>query len=143
MKYREHPIPENKQDLTTLRNIFKSTLMMCSINIKERKPEEDAASIDEVLKSLSCPVCYNFMKPPIYVCQIGHSVCSGCKVQMYNCPTCRNPLREGRNYALEHISEHFSKNNRQSPAQPAPQPKTATSFRFGAMRNCSKSNYNY
>ena len=39
-----------------------------------------------------CPVCFDYVLPPIYQCQAGHLVCSVCRPKLNCCPTCRGPL---------------------------------------------------
>ena len=39
-----------------------------------------------------CPVCFDYVLPPIFQCQAGHLVCSICCPKLTCCPTCRGPL---------------------------------------------------
>lgn len=39
-----------------------------------------------------CPVCFDYVLPPILQCQSGHLVCSSCRPKLTCCPTCRGPL---------------------------------------------------
>ena len=39
-----------------------------------------------------CPVCFDYVLPPILQCQSGHLVCSNCRPKLTCCPTCRGPL---------------------------------------------------
>lgn len=39
-----------------------------------------------------CPVCFDYVLPPIIQCQSGHLVCSNCRPKLTCCPTCRGPL---------------------------------------------------
>ena len=39
-----------------------------------------------------CPVCFDYVLPPILQCQSGHLVCSTCRPKLNGCPTCRGPL---------------------------------------------------
>lgn len=41
-----------------------------------------------------CPVCFDYVLPPILQCQSGHLVCSNCRPKLTGCPTCRGPLGE-------------------------------------------------
>lgn len=50
---------------------------------------------------LECPVCYENITPPIYQCKEGHLVCNDCRKSCRKCPTCRGPLGNIRNRALE------------------------------------------
>lgn len=59
-----------------------------------------------VLKELECPVCFEYMKPPVTVCQSGHNICFSCKPKMHQCPTCRQEFLQTRNLSLENLSRH-------------------------------------
>lgn len=50
-----------------------------------------------------CPVCYEPVLPPIIQCQAGHLVCNTCRPKLNCCPTCRAPLKNIRNSALEKV----------------------------------------
>ena len=39
-----------------------------------------------------CPVCFDYVLPPILQCQSGHLVCSSCRPKLSCCPTCRGTL---------------------------------------------------
>lgn len=58
----------------------------------------DLASIFE------CPVCYDYALPPIRQCQSGHLICSSCRSRVTECPTCRGPLGNIRNLAMEKVA---------------------------------------
>ena len=58
-----------------------------------------------VLEQLECPVCTEYMQPPITLCANGHNICSSCKQKLQNCPICREPLSRIRNKALEKLAE--------------------------------------
>ncbi|KAG5888201.1 hypothetical protein JTB14_036212 [Gonioctena quinquepunctata] len=78
----------------TITNVFK-------IKIEESSTE----GIDEkMLHFFECPVCKNFMKPPIYQCQSGHSICNLCRPRLEKCPTCRSTFGNTRNYSLEGLT---------------------------------------
>ncbi|XP_060525075.1 uncharacterized protein LOC132701291 [Cylas formicarius] len=59
---------------------------------------------ERMLQFFECPVCKSFMKPPIYQCQSGHSICNSCKPRLEKCPTCRAPFGMTRNYSLEGLT---------------------------------------
>ncbi|KAL3277609.1 hypothetical protein HHI36_012951 [Cryptolaemus montrouzieri] len=54
-----------------------------------------------MLKIIECPVCFDYMVPPIYQCCGGHSICGECKSQVQQCPTCEKPFGETQNFAVE------------------------------------------
>lgn len=53
---------------------------------------------------LECPVCFDYVLPPILQCQSGHLVCSSCRPKLSCCPTCRGPLGNIRNLAMEQVA---------------------------------------
>ena len=59
---------------------------------------------EALLKELKCPVCMEYMVPPIKLCTIGHNICSKCSESVQCCPTCRAEFSETRNMALENIA---------------------------------------
>ena len=69
-------------------------------------------ALDEVLE---CPVCMQYMVPPIKMCTNGHNICSKCKENVRCCPTCRAEFSGTRNVALEHIArrQKYTCDNRQ------------------------------
>lgn len=48
-------------------------------------------------------VCFEYMLPPIYQCQTGHSICFNCLPHVKECPTCKSPSIKTQNFALEQI----------------------------------------
>ena len=60
-----------------------------------------------VLKDLECPVCLNYMIPPIMQCVNGHNICNTCKPELTKCPTCEGHLIHVRNELAEHLAENF------------------------------------
>jgi len=60
---------------------------------------QDLASLFE------CPVCFDYVLPPIMQCQAGHLVCSTCRPKLTCCPTCRGQLGANiRNLAMEKVA---------------------------------------
>jgi len=59
---------------------------------------------DDFLKELECPVCTEYMLPPIAMCESGHSICSKCRPNLVKCPSCRQPFLNLRNKALENLA---------------------------------------
>lgn len=65
---------------------------------------------ENLLRSLECPVCTNYMIPPIKQCLTGHSFCGRCHEQLSGmvgakCPLCQEKLTQSRNITLESIAE--------------------------------------
>jgi len=66
-------------------------------------------AVDEVLLSdLECPVCMQYMVPPIKLCTNGHNICSKCRERVQCCPTCRAEFSGIRNVALENIASRLT-----------------------------------
>lgn len=53
-----------------------------------------------------CPVCFDYVLPPILQCQSGHLVCSSCRTKLTCCPTCRGSLGNIRNLAMEKVASN-------------------------------------
>jgi len=71
---------------------------------------------EDLLKELECPVCMQYMVPPIKLCTNGHNICSKCRQRVQFCPACRAEFSEIRNVALENIvrSQKYPCANRQN-----------------------------
>jgi E3 ubiquitin-protein ligase SIAH1 len=71
---------------------------------------------ESVLSDLECPVCMEYMVPPIELCTNGHNICSKCRESVQSCPTCRAKFTGIRNLALENIArkQKYPCANRQS-----------------------------
>jgi E3 ubiquitin-protein ligase SIAH1 len=59
---------------------------------------------EDFLKELECPVCMEYMTPPITMCKSGHNICNSCRPKLRECPTCRQSFLNVRNKALENLS---------------------------------------
>jgi E3 ubiquitin-protein ligase SIAH1 len=62
------------------------------------------ALVDDLLKDLECPVCMEYMVPPIKMCTNGHNICSRCRQTVQCCPICRAEFPGTRNVVLENIA---------------------------------------
>ncbi|XP_063233712.1 probable E3 ubiquitin-protein ligase sinah [Bacillus rossius redtenbacheri] len=60
---------------------------------------------DAILAVLECPVCTEYMSPPIFQCKTGHKLCSRCRPQLSVCPTCKETCLDLRNYVAEELAE--------------------------------------
>lgn len=47
--------------------------------------------LPKILSEFECPVCYQYMCPPMYSCRNGHRLCHSCKARISTCPQCRDP----------------------------------------------------
>lgn len=50
------------------------------------------SSSTDLASLFECPVCFDYVLPPILQCQSGHLVCTNCRPKLSCCPTCRGPL---------------------------------------------------
>ncbi|KAJ8929367.1 hypothetical protein NQ314_017948 [Rhamnusium bicolor] len=57
------------------------------------------------LQMLECPLCKEYMSPPIYQCLSGHTICNTCKDKKESCSTCEAKIENTRNYVLEDLSK--------------------------------------
>ena len=56
-----------------------------------------------LVEHLECPICMNYLTPPIYQCLNGHPICNNCKPNVYNCPTCKEKNIYSRMLILEKV----------------------------------------
>lgn len=63
----------------------------------------DATMSADLASFFECPVCFDYVLPPILQCQSGHLVCSSCRSKLTCCPTCRGSLGNIRNLAMEKV----------------------------------------
>lgn len=61
-----------------------------------------------ILSILECPVCMEYMVPPIYQCHNQHLLCSDCHKKQTICPVCRLKLEGDRNTCMEKVTEYIS-----------------------------------
>lgn len=61
----------------------------------------------EYLEKYQCPVCYQYMHPPIRQCVIGHSICSKCHQRKKSCPVCKSQYKEGNHHLMENLHQHL------------------------------------
>ena len=57
-----------------------------------------------LMNHLECPVCMEYMRPPITLCVNGHNICNICKQRLSHCPTCRQQLLDTRNLVVEDLA---------------------------------------
>lgn len=74
--------------------------MVEAISIDQRT---DGVMQKNLIQEFECPVCQEYMFPPISLCSLGHSICSDCKSRLSKCPTCQSSYGNTRNYSLENM----------------------------------------
>ncbi|XP_026328441.1 E3 ubiquitin-protein ligase SIAH1-like [Hyposmocoma kahamanoa] len=65
----------------------------------------DVLVSQSLLRLLECPVCLEWMEPPIAQCRRGHLVCARCRTRLAYCPVCRTAFSSVRNRAMEGVAE--------------------------------------
>ncbi|CAH1644175.1 unnamed protein product [Spodoptera littoralis] len=58
-----------------------------------------------LLRLLECPVCLEWMEPPMSQCRRGHLVCGRCRARLASCPVCRTAFSSVRNRAMEGVAD--------------------------------------
>ena len=70
--------------------------------------DELSHAVDEdLLKEIECPVCIEYMVPPIKLCTNGHNICKKYRESVECCPTCRAKFTETRCVALDNIARRL------------------------------------
>uniref|UniRef100_A0A1A9VZJ5 E3 ubiquitin-protein ligase n=1 Tax=Glossina brevipalpis TaxID=37001 RepID=A0A1A9VZJ5_9MUSC len=64
----------------------------------------DDCNSNDLLSLFECPVCFDYVLPPILQCPSGHFVCVSCRSKLNSCPICRGPLANIRNLAMEKVA---------------------------------------
>ncbi|KAB0343114.1 hypothetical protein FD754_020040 [Muntiacus muntjak] len=59
---------------------------------------------NDLASLFECPVCFDYVLPPILPCQSGHLVCCNCRPKLSCCPTCRSPLGSTHNLVMEKVA---------------------------------------
>lgn len=54
-----------------------------------------------------CPVCFDYALPPITQCPSGHIVCASCRPKLPSCPSCRGPIGDIRNLAMDKVAANI------------------------------------
>ena len=60
----------------------------------------------DLLKTLQCPVCLEYMLSRITLCENGHNICANCRSTLSDCPSCKGRFLQVRNIALEDIARN-------------------------------------
>lgn len=59
----------------------------------------------DVVSEFECPICNEYMQPPIRQCATGHSFCDGCFSRITTCSICTLGKSTVRNFTLEKLYE--------------------------------------
>ncbi|XP_030767621.1 uncharacterized protein LOC115891313 [Sitophilus oryzae] len=69
---------------------------------------EDSNTNLAIFNELECPICYEYMLPPIFQCLSGHSICNICKPKIVFCSICKGNIKYTRNFTLENLVTQLS-----------------------------------
>ncbi|XP_021931358.1 E3 ubiquitin-protein ligase sina-like isoform X2 [Zootermopsis nevadensis] len=69
------------------------------------QPADMDPCLKDLLKELMCPICLEYIRPPIPMCENGHSVCKTCRQKLLNCPVCRGMFSYKRCFLLENMTK--------------------------------------
>lgn len=97
---------------TKFKNLKRAENLILTYNVKlqdnfkpssEKYPREHLLKVGTFSKNFECPICKEYMYPPVFNCDLGHTVCKSCKSKMTLCPFCKAFIGNSRNFALEDI----------------------------------------
>lgn len=96
-------------DVSTVKNVLdnpESFSLKISIIDNNQTVLEETPGIKQIsseLANFECPICNEYLAPPVYVCVIGHSICKRCRLKLDVCPSCKNYFQNTRNFFLENL----------------------------------------
>ncbi|KAJ8947497.1 hypothetical protein NQ314_008592 [Rhamnusium bicolor] len=101
------PERPSKRNTERMPYVITSTADKMQTNLEKEKNKVEATATDFVTKlraEMECPICLEYMSPPIRQCENSHSICSFCFNKVAACPICRQKKVRTRCQALEQIS---------------------------------------
>jgi len=82
-----------------------STINSSSTSASQQQQDLIKTQTSDLTSLFECPVCFDYVLPPIIQCQNGHLVCSSCRQKITCCPTCRVPISNNiRNLQMEKLA---------------------------------------
>lgn len=91
----------NQNSATNMNNLFSSST---NNQVNSGDPKSSMTN-DELASLFECPVCFDYIVPPILQCQNGHLVCQPCKLRLTTCPSCRVQITSNiRNLQMEKVA---------------------------------------
>lgn len=81
--------------------------MTAVAKIESRSLPSQESVNDRIVALFECPVCYEYLAPPIYQCKNAHNICSKCKQLVTKCPTCGEIYLNSRSVFVEQIAEQL------------------------------------
>lgn len=64
---------------------------------------------------MECPICLEWLRPPVSTCVNGHGICVDCRKSVQICAVCRGKFTTTKNTLLNKITESFLHNSLSSP----------------------------
>ena len=89
------------QVIITLADREKELFSLCALLIMNMGDD----CFSETSEFFKCPVCYEYIHPPIPQCIEGHNMCSDCDVRLSSCPLCRSQKSSVGCILLEKVYE--------------------------------------
>ncbi|PSN29259.1 hypothetical protein C0J52_27660 [Blattella germanica] len=111
-KIRNYSRPKNKKEETTMIATEENEPKIV-IKTEEKETQTDTTTKSEtamdsfqevLLTQIECPICLQYMTPPIKQCSNGHNICKDCRHKIKLCPVCRGNLADIRNLTAESMS---------------------------------------
>lgn len=105
--FKHNKFDTSRSQIIEFPNAIKEQLSV-AFKIKDCGPTSMTALNDSIIAEIECPICLSHIRPPIYMCESSHNICSSCFFAVQECPLCNSPLRQMRNLALENISNNLT-----------------------------------
>ncbi|XP_037078590.1 probable E3 ubiquitin-protein ligase sinah [Pollicipes pollicipes] len=79
---------------------------MSKNGVLAKEPVSDGAvDYQRLIQLFECPVCHEYMRPPIHQCKKGHVICQKCRPKVKGiCPLCKQLVANQTNLMMEKIS---------------------------------------
>lgn len=71
---------------------------------KRKHSDSRSSDLSNMISLFECPVCYDYVLPPIIQCARGHLICETCRLRITKCPICNDTLGDIRNLQMEKIA---------------------------------------
>lgn len=81
--------------------------LILTFNVTKAVDPEKNEFNQQLLQSLECPICREYIRPPIFICETGHNICEICSKRVNMCPICRGNFLGGRNFTLESFTSNL------------------------------------
>uniref|UniRef100_V5G8I2 RING-type E3 ubiquitin transferase n=1 Tax=Anoplophora glabripennis TaxID=217634 RepID=V5G8I2_ANOGL len=93
-----------KIDINTLEIVLGAEIT-CTFTFDDDGKSVRNTDDNKLYSEMECPICTAYMRPPIHMCNTGHSLCRQCREKLQRCPSCSSEFSGSRNYSLEKIGQ--------------------------------------